>query len=122
MSVHLRQATARSLSVYNTMVSMLTIRFNIRTICILQHGVFMCFVLFRLSAVISSVPTNKLAFVAKTVWPVRQEFKFKIYIIKNSSSTRYQSLIPHACLFYVGFRNCFISLVLGKISLLNSYL
>jgi len=59
---------------------MLTIRLNIRVLCTLQHGVFMCFVQFRQPAAISSMQTNNLIFVAKTVWPVRKELKFKIYL------------------------------------------
>jgi len=50
---------------------MLTIQYNIRVFCILQHGVFMCFVLLTLPAAISSMQNNELVFVAKTVWPVK---------------------------------------------------
>jgi hypothetical protein len=71
MSVPLCKATASSLSLYNTMVSVLTIRFNIRIFCTLHHGVFMCFVLFGLPASISSEQTNILVFVTKNVWHVR---------------------------------------------------
>jgi hypothetical protein len=73
----------------------------------------MCFVPSRLPAAISSTQTNKLVFAAKTVWPVRKQFEFNIYI-KNSSFTRRQRLISCVCLFYVGLRNFYRCLVLGQ--------
>jgi hypothetical protein len=57
---------------------------------------------------------RKLLFLAKALWPVNWELKYKIFVTKNSSFTRHQRLIPYDCLFYVGLRNLFHFLVLGQ--------
>lgn len=113
MSVVWRKTTGSSLSLCSTMVSMLTIRFNIRYSA-LWNMACLCvsysldyqqrFILCRL--------TNKLVFLAKNVGPVRKEFKFKIHI-KKFILYKTSKLIPYVCPFYVGLRTLFHCLVLG---------